>query len=220
LFSSHLERLLEAATRSGEERREAVVEERIRLAREIHDTLAQGFTGIVVQINAAEQVAPDRNDQTWDHLEKARALARRSLDEARRSILLLRSSDLDESDLLRANEKLGRHLLVDDSIHLEAMREGDACELPGAIETALLRVGQEAVANAIRHSGARTIKVLLRYLPHEVMLRVSDDGKGSLSNAPGLGIRGMEERMRRLGGDLKIVAGPVMGTAVCASVAI
>ena len=220
LFSSHLERLLEAATRSGEERREAVVEERMRLAREIHDTLAQGFTGIVVQINAAEQIAPDKNDQTWDHLEKARALARRSLDEARRSILLLRSSDLDESDLLRAIEKLGRHLLVDESIQLEATREGDACVLPEEIETELLRVGQEAVANAIRHSGARTIKVWLRYLPHEVMLRVSDDGKGSLSNAPGLGIRGMEERMRRLGGDLKIVAEPSMGTAVCASVAI
>ena len=110
LFASHLERLLEAATRSGEERREAVMGERMRLAREIHDTLAQGFTGIVVQINAAEQVAPERNEETWSHLEKARALARRSLDEARRSILLLRSSDLHDSDLLRAIEKVGRHL--------------------------------------------------------------------------------------------------------------
>jgi signal transduction histidine kinase len=220
LFASHLERLLEAATRSGEERREAVVGERMRLAREIHDTLAQGFTGIVVQINAAEQVAPEKNEETWNHLEKARALARRSLDEARRSILLLRSSDLHDADLLTAIEKVGRHLLVDDSIQLEAVREGDACKLPDEIETELLRVGQEAVANAIRHSGATKIKVSLHYLPHEVMLRVSDDGKGLLQGAPGLGIRGMEERMQRVRGHLEIIAQPQIGTAVCASVAV
>ena len=220
LFASHLERLLEAASRSGEERREAVVGERMRLAREIHDTLAQGFTGIVVQINAAEQAAPEKNEETWNHLEKARALARRSLDEARRSILLLRSSDLHDADLLTAIERVGRHLLVDDSIELEAVREGDAYKLSDEIETELLRVGQEAVANAIRHSGATKIKVSLRYLPHEVMLRVSDDGKGSLQGAPGLGIRGMEERMQRVRGHLEIIAQPQIGTAVCASVAV
>jgi signal transduction histidine kinase len=218
LFASHLERLLEAASRSGEERREAVVGERMRLAREIHDTLAQGFTGIVVQINAAEQTAPDKNEETWSHLEKARALARRSLNEARRSILLLRSSDLQDSDLLSAIEKIGRHLLADESIQLEAVRDGDAYKLPDEIETELLRVGQEAVANAIRHSGAAKIKISLHYLPHEVILRVSDDGKGSI--APGLGIRGMEERMQRVRGRLEIIAQPEVGTAVCASVAV
>lgn len=220
LFSSHLERLLEAAARSGEERREAVVGERMRLAREIHDTLAQGFTGIVVQINAAEQTTSDKNEETWSHLEKARALARRSLDEARRSILLLRSNDLQDSDLLSAIEKIGRHLLTDESIQLEAVREGDAYELPDEIETELLRVGQEAVANAIRHSGAKKISISLHYLPHEVMLRVSDDGKGSLQRPPGLGIRGMEERMQRVRGNLEIIAKPEVGTAVCASVAV
>jgi signal transduction histidine kinase len=220
LFSSHLERLLEAASRGGEERREAVIAERMRLAREIHDTMAQGFTGIVVQINAAEQIAADRSKEAWQHLEKARSLARRSLDEARRSILLLRSNDLQESDLLSAIEKVGRHLLVDESIQLEVRREGDAYELPAEIEAELLRVGQEAVANAIRHSSARTIKVSLRYLPHEVMLRVRDDGEGLLQRATGLGIRGMEERMQRIRGHLKIVAEPTVGTEVCASVAI
>lgn len=220
LFSSHLERLLEAASRSGEERREAVMGERMRLAREIHDTLAQGFTGIVVQINAAEQITPAKNEETWSHLEKARALARRSLDEARRSILLLRSSDLQDSDLLSAIEKIGRHLLADDSIQLEAVREGEAYKLSDEVETELLRVGQEAVANAIRHSGAKKISISLRYLPHEVRLRVSDDGKGRLHNAPGLGIRGMEERMERVRGNLKITAKPEVGTAVCASVAL
>jgi signal transduction histidine kinase len=220
LFASHLERLLEAATRSGEERREAVAGERMRLAREIHDTLAQGFTGIVVQINAAEQVTRDKNEESWSHLEKARTLARRSLDEARRSILLLRSNDLQESDLLSAIEKTGRQLLVDDSIKLEAVCEGDAYELRDEIESELMRVGQEAVANAIRHSGAKRISISLRYLPHEVMLQVSDDGTGSMQSAPGLGIRGMEERMQRVRGNLEIVAQPEVGTAVCASVAV
>lgn len=220
LFSSHLERLLEAASRSGEERREAVVGERMRLAREVHDTLAQGFTGIVVQINAAEQITPVKNEETWNHLEKARTLARRSLDEARRSILLLRSNDLRDSDLLSAIEKTGRHLLADESIQLETMREGDSYVLADEIETELLRVGQEAVANAIRHSGAKKITVSLRYLPHEVMLRVSDDGTGSLQRAPGLGIRGMEERMQRVRGRLEIIAQPQVGTAVCASVVV
>lgn len=219
-FSSHLERLLEAASRSGEERREAVMGERIRLAREVHDTLAQGFTGIVVQINAAEQIALDKNEETWNHLEKARALARRSLDEARRSILLLRSNDLRDSDLLGAIEKTGRNLLADESIQLETEREGDSYVLPAEIETELLRVGQEAVANAIRHSGAKKITVSLRYLPHEVALRVSDDGTGSLQRGPGLGIRGMEERMQRVRGHLEIIAQPEVGTAVCASVAV
>ncbi|MCA1658945.1 MAG: histidine kinase [Verrucomicrobiaceae bacterium] len=220
LFASHLERLLEAASRSGEERREAVVEERMRLAREIHDTLAQGFTGIVVQINAAEQIASDKNAETWNHLEKARTLARRSLDEARRSMLSLRASDLPDADLLREIERTGRHLLVDESIQLEVVREGKPYLLPNEIETELLRVGQEAVANAIRHSGAKKILISLHYLPHEVMLRVSDDGKGSLSTAPGLGIQGMEERMRRVRGKLEIITRAQVGTAVCATVAV
>ena len=218
LFSSHLERLLEAASRSAEARREAVAEERMRLAREIHDTLAQGFTGIVVQINAAEQITAERNDEIWNHLDKARALARRSLDEARRSILLLRSNDLRESNLLSAIERIGRHLLADESIQLEAVREGDIYDLPAEIETELLRVGQEAVANAIRHSGAKRIQISLRYLPHQVMLRVSDDGHGSLQSPPGLGIRGMEERMQRVRGRFEIVAKPETGTTVSAAV--
>jgi signal transduction histidine kinase len=220
LFASHLERLLGAATRSGQEQREAVLNERMRLAREIHDTLAQGFTGIVVQINAAEQITTEKNEETWSHLEKARALARRSLDEARRSILLLRSSDLRDSDLVSAIEKTGHQLLVGDSIELKTVREGKAYPLPNELEAELLRVGQEAVANAIRHSGAKIIRISLRYLPHEVVLRVSDDGKGSLPGAPGLGIRGMEERMERIRGTLEITAQPHVGTAVCARVAV
>jgi signal transduction histidine kinase len=220
LFSSHLENLLAASRRAEEDRREAVVEERTRLAREIHDTLAQGFTGIVVQINAAEQIAAEKNREVWSHLERARALARQSLEEARRSILALRSSGPEQPDLLRAIEGTARQLLVDESVQLEAVREGEACDLPSEVESELLRVGQEAVTNAIRHSDASKIRLLLQYLPHRVTLRVADNGNGLAANSRGLGIQGMEERMRRIEGDFEIVAQEGVGTTVVAAVTV
>ena len=105
IFSFHLESLLAASRRAGDERRDAVLEERTRLAREVHDTLAQGFTGIVVQINAAEQAAGTKDPDVWGHLEKARALARQSLEEARRSILTLRTSGRKSSICLLGSNR-------------------------------------------------------------------------------------------------------------------
>ena len=218
LFSSHLEALLAAVRRAEEERRDAVVEERTRLAREIHDTLAQGFTGIVVQINAAEQITAEKNPEIWSHLERARALARRSLEEARRSILALRSSTSEKPNLLGAIEATARQLLVDGSVRLETAREGEAFPLSSEVESELLRVGQEAVTNAIRHSGASRIEVLLEYLPHCVTLRVSDNGVGLRPNTRGLGIQGMEERMRHLNAELRITGQEGLGTRVVAAV--
>lgn len=219
LFSSHLENLLAASRRAEEDRREAVVEERTRLAREVHDTLAQGFTGIVVQINAAEQIPVDKNPEVWSHLERARALARQSLEEARRSILALRSNEHQRADLLGAIELTARQLLVDDSVRLEVLREGEPFDLPAEVETELLRVGQEAVSNAIRHSGASEIRILLQYLPHTLTLRVTDNGNGLAADSRGHGIQGMKERMRRIGANLEIVAREGKGTTVAAAVA-
>ena len=220
LFSSHLEALLAAARRAEEDRRDAVVEERTRLAREVHDTLAQGFTGIVVQINAAEQIAGEKNAEVWSHLERARALARQSLEEARRSILALRTSGAQQPDLLHAIEATARQLLVDDSTNIEAVREGEAFPLPGEVEAELLRVGQEAVTNAIRHSRASEIQILLKYLQPTVTLRVSDNGTGVPANSRGLGIQGMEERMRRLKAHFEIAGRDGMGTTVTATVTV
>lgn len=215
LFSSHLENLLAASRRAEEDRREAVVQERTRLAREMHDTLAQGFTGIVVQINAAEQKTAAKEEPIWQHLEKARALARESLEEARRSILALRTST-PPTDLLHAIEERARRLLFDDSIEIETLREGTARELPEEARNELERVGQEAVANAIRHAGASRLRILLQYEARAVTLRVSDNGRGKSAGARGLGIQGMEERMRRLGGELAIDAAAGRGTTVIA----
>jgi len=219
LLSSHLENLLAASRRAEENRREAVVEERTRLAREVHDTLAQGFTGIVVQINAAEQIPVDKNTEVWSHLERARALARQSLEEARRSILALRSNGYQQLDLLGAIELTARQLLVDDSVRLEAVREGEPYELPSEVETELLRVGQEAVNNAIRHSDASKIRILLQYLPHTLTLCVADNGNGLAADSRGHGIQGMKERMRRIGANFEIIAQEGEGTTVAAAVA-
>ena len=186
----------------------------------MHDTLAQGFTGIVVQINAAEQIAAEKNADVWCHLEKARALARQSLEEARRSILALRSDASEPTELLHAIERTARQLLVDASVQLEAVREGPACHLPNGIERELLRVGQEAVTNAVRHSGARRIRVTLSCQQHGVQLCVSDDGRGLPPDARGLGIQGMEERVRRIHGEFKIVGNNGAGTTVTATAAI
>ena len=133
LFSSHLEALLAASRRAEEERREAVIEERTRLAREVHDTLAQGFTGIVVQINAAEQIAGEKTPEVWSHLERARTLARQSLTEARQSILALRSTGSGPTIYSRDCATTARQLLVDDSVQLETKREGEAFPLSGKV---------------------------------------------------------------------------------------
>jgi signal transduction histidine kinase len=218
IFSFHLESLLAASRRAGDEQRDAVLEERTRLAREVHDTLAQGFTGIVVQINAAEQAATAPEPDVWGHLEKARALARQSLEEARRSILTLRTSGPEEFDLLARIEQTARQLLADESVEFSAVREGTTCELPDETGSELLRVGQEAVANAIRHSGATKIHVSFACLPHRVSLSITDNGRGIPADVRGLGIQGMEERMRRSGGELKIERAPTAGTKVTATV--
>ncbi len=95
--------------------------------------------------------------------------------------------------------------------------EGEPCALPAETENELVRVGQEALTNAIRHAGAGRIRVCLRYFPDKVTLCVADDGRGIPGNARGLGLQGMEERMRRLRGALRITANGSAGTTVTAS---
>lgn len=216
LFSLHLERLLEASRRAEEARREAILDERMRLAREIHDTLAQGFAGVVVQINAAEQVLP-AECEAWPHLEHARALARRSLDEARRSILALRSGELRRGELLEALLTFARTLGEPHGLVIEGREEGARGLLPEAAEEHLLRIGQEAVTNAIRHAEARTVRLKLAWTPAAVVLAVTDDGHGFDPAARGFGLRGVEERLREIGGTLSLKSGPD-GTALAAHV--
>lgn len=220
LFSRHLEHLL-AASRAAEEReRGAVVAERTRFAREIHDTLAQGFTGIVMQLNAAEERLEVDPAGARRHLEKARALARQSLDEARRSVRALRPGCLANGDLLGAMDQIGQQLTAGSDIRFASHLEGEPYALSEEVEAQLLRIGQEALTNAVRHARASHIDLCLRFAPRITSLEVSDDGAGLAeeARAAGFGLRNMAERARQLGGELIVQSAAGRGSRIIASV--
>ena len=204
LFSRHLERLLEANLAAEEQQRGAIVEERTRFAREIHDTLAQGFTGIMMQLNAAEQRLQPESEARM-HVEKARELARESLDQARRSVSALRMGVLANSTLLEAIGQIGRELMADSKIKFETKLEGPPYPLSEPREANLLRIAQEALTNAVRHSGADRIQVRLAYQPGAVALEIQDNGRGMSDLArEGFGVSGMRDRARQVGGLIDI----------------
>ena len=219
LFSRHLERLLAAGRAAEERERSAIVAERTRFAREIHDSLAQGFTGVVVQLNAAEGHLASQPERARRHLDRARDLARQSLDEARRSARALRPGVLDDGNLLAAIERIACDLTAGTGIAFAARLEGDPYALSEETEAQLLRIGQEALTNAVRHARQRRIEVHLRYAPRSAALEVRDDGCG-IGGAPhaGCGLVNMAERARQLGGELKIHSRPGQGTSITATV--
>ncbi|WP_347278130.1 PAS domain S-box protein, partial [Leptolyngbya sp. FACHB-541] len=138
----------------------SIVEERNRMAREIHDTLAQSFTGILAQVGAAKQVLTDDVEATGAHLDLIKELARTGLCEARRSVVALRPQLLEEGSLQSALHRLiaqTRAAAMDTTLHYEI--EGAVYSLPTEVENNLLRIGQEALTNAIRHANADEIRV-------------------------------------------------------------
>jgi signal transduction histidine kinase len=215
LFSRHLERLLESSLAAEEQQRGAIVEERTRFAREIHDTLAQGFTGILMQLNAAEQRLSPESSDVRTHLERARELARASLDEARRSVSALRLGVLADSTLMEAIEQLGRQTIANSNVKFESRLEGAPYPIGETREANLLRIAQEALTNAVRHSGADRITVRLAYQPASVALEIEDNGTGMNEYAGGgFGLEGMRDRARQAGGMIDIRTHPEQGTRV------
>jgi signal transduction histidine kinase len=214
LFSRNLERLLDANLTAEEQQRSAVVEERTRFAREVHDTLAQGFTGIMMQLNAAEQrVQPD--SEALRYIEKARDLAQESLDQARRSVSALRMGVLANSTLLEAIEQTGRQMVGESRVQFETRLEGAPYPLTEPREAHLFRIAQEALTNAVRHSGADRITVRLAYQPGSLVLEIEDNGHGMSDDAGrGFGVEGIRERVRQLGGQIDIRTRPDRGMRV------
>jgi len=178
----------------------AVLTERARIAREIHDTLAQGFAGISVQLEVLNDWMHDAPASLKRHLDLARDLVRTSLDEARRSVWNLRSQALEETSLNEALKRLGEHLTQGSKTDFELKVEGQPRGLPTDVENNLLRIGQEAITNAVRHASASRISLSLSYLADQVRLVVRDDGKGfdpsrvGPSANGGFGLPGMRER--------------------------
>ncbi|MHB8620398.1 MAG: sensor histidine kinase [Chloroflexota bacterium] len=202
----------------------SIAEERNRLAREIHDTLAQGLTGIVLQLEAAEQVMPPGTPEALAHLNKARTLARDSLQEARRSLWNLRPGPLEHFSLPEALLREVQELGSTESVEATFACAGEAFQLPPDAQTCLLRTAQEALANVRRHARARHVAVTLTWRPTNVCLAIVDDGCGFDPACPpprsaggGFGLVGMRERCRLARAALKIESTPGQGTRISVS---
>ncbi|MGG6270172.1 PAS domain S-box protein [Leptolyngbya sp. AN03gr2] len=201
----------------------SILEERNRMAREIHDTLAQAFTGILAQVGAAKQVLTDDLEATEAHLDLIKELARTGLIEARRSVVALRPQLLEEGSLQSALHHLVAQLrtaALDTTLYYEI--EGAAYFLPAEVESNLLRIGQEALTNATKHANADEIRVELIYDRDQVCLRVQDNGQGfgvgSIPASEGFGLLGMSERAERIGAQLTIRSQPGQGTEIMVTV--
>jgi signal transduction histidine kinase len=203
--------LLEQAREGG------AMDERQRLAREIHDTLAQGLTGIVTQLEAAEA-----RPEAWRaHVGQAAALARESLREARRSLEALRPEQLEGSRLPDAIAEMARRWSRSASVALRVETTGQPVALGTDQEVTLFRVAQEALANVAKHARATRVGLTLSYMEDVVALDVRDNGAGFTPGATdggGFGLRVMEQRLRQVGGSLTIESEPGAGTAVSATV--
>ncbi|MEG4070170.1 PAS domain S-box protein [Microcoleus sp. Pol11C2] len=201
----------------------SILEERNRMAREIHDTLAQSFTGILAQVGAANQVLTDDVEAAQAHLDLIKELARTGLTEARRSVVALRPQLLEEGSLQSALHRLIaqiRTAAMDVTLYYEI--EGAVYSLPTEVENNLLRIGQEALTNAIRYANADEIRVELVYDRDQFCLRVRDNGQGfgvgSISASEGFGLLGMSERAERIGAQLTIRSQPGQGTEIIVTV--
>jgi signal transduction histidine kinase len=197
-----------------------VLEERTRLAREIHDTLAQGFVGISSQLDAVAMCMPDETTPARKYLEMARRMARHSLTEARRSVMDLRASALEGHDLAAALQSGTRMWTAGSGVEVDVDVSGSGRELPEEMEQNLLRIAQEAVTNALKHAGARKIRIKLHTEARKIYLKIRDDGRGFeqagvfSSRGGHFGLIGMRERAERLGGELHLASGPGQGTEV------
>lgn len=199
---------------------EAVLAERGRFAREIHDSLAQGLTSISLQLECVRDDLGRDPERARGHVETARSLVRDSLREARRTIWNLRPLALGEADLASALKGYAADLTRDGKVACSQEIEGTPRPLPAEHENALLRIGQESLTNAIRHAAAGRIGVRLRFGDGWVTLAVRDDGQGfdvSGRSGKGYGLSGMRERVAALGGSLSIDSKPGEGTEVSAT---
>jgi signal transduction histidine kinase len=193
----------------------AVLDERHRLAQEMHDTLAQSFAGIGFQLQAIRDEI-DNRAAIHREIEMASTLVRRSHEEAKRNIAALRPELLESVGLLKALEESARSMVAGGNIRVIATSSGEPGRIPIRISDTLFRIGQEALANAVRHSGPTILRITLTYGGNFLELKVEDNGKGFSidSQSLGFGIRGMRRRADNISADLQIRSTPGVGTTV------
>ncbi|MGA8477989.1 MAG: GAF domain-containing protein, partial [Chthoniobacterales bacterium] len=199
-------------------RQSAVLEERNRLASEIHDSLAQNFAGISMQLSAAVGAMKRRSKDAVSHVERATDLARFGLSEARRSALSLRSNVIEESGLIEALQKLVERSNIPGLLRC-SFRSSDVREksLAPPVQQDLLRIAQEAISNALRHARPTVISVSLRWNPPNLVLKIRDNGSGianGRSSGGGFGFANMRARAKNLGAELDIRSTAGSGTSV------
>lgn len=204
-------------------RQDGVVDERQRMARELHDTLAQGLAGIITQLEAAEQA---RETSEWRrHLDAARDLARESLTAARRSVHAMRPEPLEDARLADALASEARRWSDLQGVRADVTTTGETRGLRPEVEVTLLRAAQEALANVAKHASAERVGLTLSYMDDVVTLDVRDDGVGFHLNGhaegngdSGFGLLGMRQRVGLLHGTVEIESEPGGGTAISVSV--
>jgi ligand-binding sensor domain-containing protein/signal transduction histidine kinase len=204
----------------------AVLQERNRIARELHDNLAQEILGVSVQLEIVARLMPKSTEAARTHLDRARSLVRSSIAEARRYVWDLRSQSLEERDLPTALAEMTRRLAAESDVQTQFQVGGTFRRLPPQVENNLLRIGQEAVNNAVRHAQARTITVNLDFDARSVRLSVRDDGRGfdppAASNGSNghFGLVSMRERAEEMGGSVRVNSRRGEGSEVLVSVPI
>jgi PAS domain S-box-containing protein len=198
-------------------RQAAVLEERNRLARDIHDTLAQGFTGVIVQLESAEDaMACCRRKEANQHLRRASELARSSLNEARRSVHALRPQALQRDNFWEALKGIVKNTTAGTSLHTRFELRGKLRRLSPIRQENLLHIGQEALTNALKYARPHNFETRLIFNSKEFRLELRDDGDGFRvkDQHDGLGLAGMRERAEQMGGTLKVASARGKGTTI------
>ncbi|HEY9826659.1 MAG TPA: AAA family ATPase [Stenomitos sp.] len=203
----------------------SILEERNRMAREIHDTLAQAFTGVLLHVGSVIQMLMDDSGSAQiylERLEKIDELARIGLAEARRSVVALRPQLLEQGTLESALQRLVTQMQPTTKTTLIYESKGAGYALPIKVENYLLRIGQEALTNAIKYANASKILIELVYNNTQCLLHIKDNGQGfgigSISSLGGFGLLGMSERAERIGAQLAIQSEPGQGTEIIVTV--
>ena len=197
-------------------RMQGVLDERQRLAHEMHDTLAQSFAGIGFQLQAIRNGLPETNTAVLEQLDLASNLVRHSHQEARRSIATLRPESLETEDLLSSLTLCAQRMVEGGTVQVVAEKEGDQRPIPLRITDALFRIGQEAIANAVRHANPTVLAIRLKIGDNFARLQIEDNGIGYSpgDGLLGFGIRGMRRRAQSISAEFRIRSTPSEGTRV------
>lgn len=199
-------------------RQSAVLEERSRMARDLHDITAAGFTGILIQLDLAEGALSHKHKEVRPHIVRARQLARDSLIEARRAVFALHPQHLNKHCLAAAIKTAAAEITRDTGIHTEFFFPETLPDLRPEAEVQLLRITQEALTNIVKHARSTKVQIALACTPGSVQLSVQDDGHGfspcTIDATGGFGLESMEERARQMGGLLTIHCEPGCGTRI------